>query len=229
MTKRIINMIGYKATYNGKCKNKTYKLGKTYTLRGKLIMCIRGFHFCQDLYDVFTYYSPNKHTKVFKVETLGNIETEGDKSVTDKIKILEEVNLSNLIVEKDGYKKHFDDKCNYIKYEDATGYWTKYEYNSNNDLIKEENFTGYWIKYEYDSNNNKIKRETSNGSWGKFEYDENNNKIKEEYSTGYWWKYEYDKNNNRIKEENSTGYWTKYEYSSNNDLIKEEHGKGQSI
>ncbi|MCK9272972.1 RHS repeat protein [Candidatus Gracilibacteria bacterium] len=154
-------MIGYKATYNGKCKNKTYKLGKTYTLRGKLKMCEKGFHFCKDLIDVFEYYPPNKNIKVFKVEAVGNVETENDKSVTDKIKILEEVNLSNMILEKHDYKKFFDDKGNYIKFETSDGYWIKREYDERNNLIKFENSEGALYKYEHDENNRLIKTEHS--------------------------------------------------------------------
>ncbi|MCK9272973.1 hypothetical protein M0P65_05490 [Candidatus Gracilibacteria bacterium] len=177
-------MIGYKATFNGKCKNKTYKLGKTYTLRSEMEMCKKGFHFCQDLYDVFFYYPENKDTKVFKVEALGNVETIGDKSVTDKIKILEEVNLSNMVLEKNGFKKHFDDKGNFIKLEYDNGYWIKYEYDSKNRRIKEECSNGHWTKFKYNKNNDLIKRNYSDGSWEKYKYDSNNHFIKTEYGRG---------------------------------------------
>ncbi|MCK9272970.1 hypothetical protein M0P65_05475 [Candidatus Gracilibacteria bacterium] len=177
-------MIGYKATYNGKCKDQLYEVGQTYTLDGELVMCLNGFHFCQDLYDVFNYYLENKNTKVFKVEALGNIKTIDDKSVTDNIKILEEVSLSNMIVEKNGIKKYFDNKGNYIKKEYPDGYWEKYEYNERKDLIKTENFDGFWIKYEYDENGNRIKRNYSDGSWLKYKYNENNKCINVEYGKG---------------------------------------------
>jgi len=172
-------MIGYKATYNGKCFNyKLYEVDQTYTLDGQLVICENGFHFCQDLYDVFSYYATNKDLKIFKVEALGNIDTEGDKSVTDKIKILEEVDLSNMVLEKYGSKKYFNNKGNYIKI---------------------ENSDGSWAKREYDKNNNLIKEETSSGSWEKWKYDENNNCIKFENSYGFCFVYEYDKYNNLIK------------------------------
>ncbi|MCK9273361.1 hypothetical protein M0P65_07535 [Candidatus Gracilibacteria bacterium] len=170
-------MIGYKATYNGKCLKKTYKLGETYTLRGKLIMCEKGFHFCQDLYDVFYYYPENKNPKIFKVEALGNIITKDNKSVTNKIKILEEINLSNMIVEKYGYKKHFNNKGNYIKIEYPDGFWIKHECDSKNRRIKEEYSDGSWTKFKFDKNNNIIKRNHSDGSWEKFEYNEKNECI----------------------------------------------------
>jgi len=188
-------MIGYKATYNGKCLNQLYEVGKTYTLDGELLMCARGFHFCKDLFDVFEYYHPDKDVKVFKVEALGNIKTEKDKSVTDKINILEEVNLNNLIIERYGIKRYFDDKGNYIKREDPDGTWFKYEYDSNGNRIKREDSYGSCIRYEYDENNKCIKEENSYGSWCKFEYDKNNNIIKTKY----------DKSNNIIKTEYGIG------------------------
>ncbi|MCK9272953.1 hypothetical protein M0P65_05390 [Candidatus Gracilibacteria bacterium] len=199
-------MIGYKATYNGRCIDQFYEVGETYTLEGKLIMCENGFHFCQDLYDVFTYYSPQKDIKVFKVEALGETINHPDKSVTNKIKILEEVNLSNLILEKRGFKKHFDNKGNFIKYEDSKDFWVKYEYDENNNLIKYENSKGFWIKNEYNSNNNIIRAEDCTGYWIKYEYDKNNNLIKVERLNGYWEKYEYDDYKNRIKHEDSNGH-----------------------
>jgi len=150
-------MIGYKATYNGKCINQLYEVGQTYTLDGEMEICKRGFHFCEDLYTVFFYYPENKNIKVFKVEALGNTETVYGKSVTDKIKILEELNLSNMVVEKNGYKKYFDNNCNLIKEEYSYGYWVKYEYNENGDRIKREDSKGYWEKCEYDENSNPIK------------------------------------------------------------------------
>ncbi|MCK9272921.1 RHS repeat protein [Candidatus Gracilibacteria bacterium] len=186
-------MIGYKATYNGKCKERLYEVGKTYILKGELIMCKNGFHFCQDLFDVFYYYTPDKYLKVFKVEALGNIETERDKSVTDKIKILEEVSLANLILEKNCTKRYFDDKCNYIKIEYSYGSWIKHEYDENNNLIKREDSDGYWAKWEYNSKDNIVKYENSKGYLIEYQYDENNNLIKREDSDGYLSKWEYNK------------------------------------
>ncbi|MCK9272984.1 hypothetical protein M0P65_05545 [Candidatus Gracilibacteria bacterium] len=194
-------MIGYKATRNGKCLDLLYEVGQTYTLDGELILCVRGFHFCQDLYSVFDYYPPNKNIKVFKVEALGNIKTDGDKSVTDKISILEEVSLSNLIVEKDGYKRCFDDKGNLIKQESSSGYWVKWVYDFNNNKIKYKNSNGDWEKREYNSNNNLIKKEYSSGDWAKYYYDENNRCIKYEESDGHWVEYEHDKNGNVFRRE----------------------------
>ncbi|MCK9273362.1 YD repeat-containing protein [Candidatus Gracilibacteria bacterium] len=173
-------MIGYKATYKGICLNQLYEVGEIYTLDGELVMCENGFHFCQDLYDVFNYYLPNKNIKVFKVEALGNIKTKGDKSVTDKIKILEEVDLSNMIVEKNGYKKYFDNNKNYVKEKLPDDSFYKYEYDKRGNLIKYEHSDGYCMKYEYDENDNVIKCENAYGNYVKNYYDGNNKCIKVE-------------------------------------------------
>ncbi|MCK9272952.1 hypothetical protein M0P65_05385 [Candidatus Gracilibacteria bacterium] len=177
-------MIGYKATINGYCLNQLYEVGETYTLDSKLIMCEDGFHFYQDLYDIFEYYPYNKNIKVFKVEPLGETINHYDKYVTNKLKILEEVDLSNMVLEKYGAKIYFDNNRNLIKKEYSDGFWIKCEYDSNNNLIRREYSDGFWAKWKYDSNNNLIKLETSNGFWRKYEYDSNNNFIKEEYGRG---------------------------------------------
>lgn len=41
----------------------------------------------------------------------------------------------------------YDSHDNLIYYKDSKGVWTKYEYDSKNRLIYVENYTGYWCKY----------------------------------------------------------------------------------
>jgi YD repeat-containing protein len=138
-----------------------------------------------NLRDVNKYYSLNdKDTKVFEIEVLGEVIDEGNKSVTNKFKVVREIDRS--------------------EYKDLEVY-PKFEYDKKNNLIKEKYSDGSWLKFEYDENNNLIKHEYSNGYFTKYKYDENNNKIKEEYSYGFWMTYEYDKKNNLIKEKHSDG------------------------
>ena len=82
-------MTGFKATYNMKCMGMEYEVGKTYELEGKLKICHNGFHFCQKLEDVFRYYNIFCDVVVLKVEILGKVIHEANKSATDKLKILE--------------------------------------------------------------------------------------------------------------------------------------------
>jgi hypothetical protein len=119
-------MKGYKASYNGKCMNQHYKVGKTYRLwqfwRNPKI-CEYGFHFCQKPDDVLKYYSIlcNDFT-LFEIEALGKIATRDDKSCTNKIKIVR-------IIPKEEYddifqnnKFRFDEYGNLIYYKNSSGY-----------------------------------------------------------------------------------------------------------
>ena len=102
-------MKGYKAfNKEWKCRDFQYKIGETYELPEgqELKMCKCGFHFCENPIDVFGYYNDTLCTVVAEVEALGDIQQEGTKYCTNKIKIVREVTreeLQELIV---------DDKCN---------------------------------------------------------------------------------------------------------------------
>lgn len=104
-------MRGYKA-FNSDltCLCFQYEIGKTFTLEEpkKLKICENGFHFCPTIGACYNYYPAKDTTRICEVEALGEIQKsdEGDKMVTDKIKIIREItgpekrgNLS----EQDGY------------------------------------------------------------------------------------------------------------------------------
>ena len=86
-------MKGYKMMNSDmSCKGFQYEVGKEYTLDGNLILCKRGFHFCENPFDCLKYYNNIKGDKrLFLVEVTGDVITEGDKSVTNKIKIIKEI------------------------------------------------------------------------------------------------------------------------------------------
>ena len=79
------------------CRGFQYKVGDTFVHNGNISMCGSGFHFCQKASDCFNYYNFNGQNKVAEVEALGLVETQGDKSVTDKIKIIREIEWSELL------------------------------------------------------------------------------------------------------------------------------------
>jgi len=86
-------MKGYKAfNKDWTCRDFQYEIGKTYELAEgeKLKMCKCGFHFCANPIDVFGYYPMDGETKIAVIEALGNIEQEGTKFCTDKIRIIKE-------------------------------------------------------------------------------------------------------------------------------------------
>src|SRR5574344_458613 len=74
------------------CKGFQYEVGKEYALEGELEICENGFHFCKNPFDCLEYYNNiNGNKRLFLVESLGEVITEGNKSVTNKIKIIEEI------------------------------------------------------------------------------------------------------------------------------------------
>lgn len=92
-------MIGYKATYNMKCRDITYEVGKTYQCDG-LKLGSKGFHFCANKENVLRHYLPYSDFVLLEIEAIGNIDSDSifftlpdlknifDSFATDKIKIL---------------------------------------------------------------------------------------------------------------------------------------------
>ena len=79
------------------CRGFQYKVGETFTHNGNIKMCGRGFHFCRKASDCFNYYRFNSENKVAEIEALGDVETQGDKSVTDVIRIVREIEWHELL------------------------------------------------------------------------------------------------------------------------------------
>ena len=79
------------------CRNFQYKVGETFIYNGNIDMCGKGFHFCQKASDCFYYYTFDSRNKVAEVEAIGLVETRDDKSVTDKIKIVREIEWQELL------------------------------------------------------------------------------------------------------------------------------------
>ena len=89
---------GYKVfNPDWKCRGFQYKVGETFVHNGNIKMCGKGFHFCRKASDCFNYYAFNSNNKVAEVEAVGLVETQGDKSVTDKIKIVREIEWQELL------------------------------------------------------------------------------------------------------------------------------------
>ncbi|MCK9272923.1 hypothetical protein M0P65_05240 [Candidatus Gracilibacteria bacterium] len=221
-------MIGYKATENGKCFDQLYVVGKTYSFKGKIKIHESGYHFCKNLIDVFNHYNlPSKKIKVFKVEILGKVISRKDSSVTNKLKVLEEVSLSRLVLEKNGIKYEFDSNCNLVEHEYSNGFCRSWEYNEKRDIISynEKTSDGFCEGWGFDDRGNLITRDYYDGFREIYRYNENNNKIKTERTDGSWLKFEYDENQNMIKKEFSNGLCLKYEYDKSNNLIKRESNK----
>ena len=92
-------MKGYKITNKDMtCREYQYELNKEFILEGKLKICNTGFHFCEKAEDCFIYYDFTDGQRIFEVDSLGNIITEGNKSVTDKIIFIRELTKEELYI-----------------------------------------------------------------------------------------------------------------------------------
>ena len=86
-------MRGYKMMESDMtCRGFKYEIGKEYTLEDEMKICYKGFHFCKNPFDCLFYYNNIKSDKrLFLVEATDEVISQGDKSVTNKIKIIEEI------------------------------------------------------------------------------------------------------------------------------------------
>lgn len=107
--------IGYKATQNYVCRNKKYQVGRTYSMKENPVLCHRGFHFCLNAKDVLNYYEYDKDFKLLKVKAIGKVFSDFDKSVTNKIQIIEEITDKDELLKLLGVYKKFDDSGDCIE------------------------------------------------------------------------------------------------------------------
>ena len=119
------------------CLGFQYEIGKEYSVEDELKICENGFHFCENPFDCLEYYDNIEIDKrLFLVEATGEVISQGDKSVTNKIKIVEEI--------KD-IEKFFDD---YISKSDCI---IKYVWDilSNNQKLSEDFIEKYIDKVDW--------------------------------------------------------------------------------
>lgn len=81
------------------CLGFQYEVGKTYEEDVTPKCCNKGFHFCKELKDCFSYYSFDPDNKVAKVIALGEIDEKLDdsKCCTNKIQIVEEISWEDVL------------------------------------------------------------------------------------------------------------------------------------
>ena len=201
-------MKAYKATYNFKCHDQEYKVGKTYT-SDKMKMCHYGIHFCQNMSDVINYYPHSKDFVLLEIEVLGNIETDGNKSVTDKIKVLRVVPEEEYTFPVNTFE--YDDRGNMISMTTPYGNKWTYEYDDRNNMISETFSSGGKSTFEYDDRGNMISATYPNGDNHTFEYDDRGNMISATYPNGGKSTFEYDDRGNMISKIYPNGGKSTYE------------------
>ena len=74
--------------------NYEYKSHMVYIMNEKPKLCIRGYHFCRELRDVFYYHYFKEECKIYHVIAFGDIDEDSNKSATNKIYIGDEIPLN---------------------------------------------------------------------------------------------------------------------------------------
>lgn len=79
------------------CRGFQYTCPGTFEEDATPSMCNRGFHFCVKAADCFKYYDFNPANKVAEVIALGDVDSDGIKSCTNKIQIVREITWAELL------------------------------------------------------------------------------------------------------------------------------------
>lgn len=85
-----------------KCRGYQYEVGQYFQEEGKIEACSKGFHFCENPFDVFSYYPPfteNGINRYCVVEGGGSIDKDSDdtKIACSKLHISAEIGLKGLV------------------------------------------------------------------------------------------------------------------------------------
>lgn len=79
-------IMAYKAfEMDFRCRGFQYEVGKEYHINGDISSCVKGFHACENLIDVFEFYPLGK-SRIAEVELWGNID-ESYQSLSDTVKL----------------------------------------------------------------------------------------------------------------------------------------------
>jgi hypothetical protein len=188
-------MKGYKASHNQVCRGFYFEVGQTYSMEEKPVLCQQGFHFCSSVDSVLNYYDIfDKRFLLFEVNAIGDIETEGDKSCTNKIEIVRIMPKSEFNSFFKRNKFEFNEKGQLIYFQYANGDEYRcdnagncilrqiegrvYEaaYNEKGSIIWEKFTTGMEVKYDgftglsiWKKLSNGDEYEFKNGKWAKIE------------------------------------------------------------
>ena len=121
--KKVLTPIKCYKGFNAKlqCRGFQYEIGKEYELpKGeKQKACCNGFHACPNPADLFGFYAPNDGNRYCEVELSGYIDdSESDKLVASKIKIIREVSLNEIA---EAHRKYVEEHTDGEKKEHNTG------------------------------------------------------------------------------------------------------------
>ena len=184
------------------CRGFKYSVGETFEEEVELSACKRGFHFCKKAADCFNYYSFNPENKVAEVLALGDIATDGDKSCTNKIKIVREISWAELLEMVNTGKScsGYQNSGNKNSGDWNSGHWNSGNKNSGNKNSGNKNSgnwnSGYWNSGDWNSGN-KNSGNFNSGDWNSGDWN-SGNKNSGNFNSGDW----------------NSGDWNKCNYSN---------------
>ncbi len=189
------------------CRHFQYEVGQVYSMEESPECCERGFHFCEKASDCFWYYDFDPENKVAEVEALGEIDTDGTKSCTNKIKIVREIPWAELLnIVNEG--KSCTGLCN-------TGDRNTGDRNTGDRNTGDRN-TGNWNTGDRNTGN----RNTGNWNTGNWNTGDRNtgNRNTGNWNTGNWntgdWNTGNRNTGNRNTGNRNTGDWNITSFSS---------------
>ena len=91
-------MKGYKGfDADFRCRGFQFEVGKTYEYDGEVVLCDRGFHFCDTPLAVWSYYFLDARFAEVEAEEVDPNREEDGKRVCRKITILRELSMDELV------------------------------------------------------------------------------------------------------------------------------------
>ena len=166
-------MKGYKVfNPDWTCRSFQYEVGQVYEMDAEPKCCGIGFHFCEKAADCFSFYKFDSENKVAEVEALGDIDTDGVKSCTNKIKIIRELTWHEVL-----------DLVNIGK--DCTGICNSGNRNSGNrnsgDWNSGNRNSGDWNSGDWNSGNrnsgNRNSGDWNSGDWNSGDWNKASNSV----------------------------------------------------
>ena len=214
-------MKGYKAflsdmtTKHG--DNTVYEVGKTYTVEGEVKICENGYHFCKKCVDVYDYY--NKPCRICKVSVTGAVQTQGNKSVGRRLKILRELTADEIssLCNSGDWNSGNRNSGDWNSGNRNSGNWNSGDWNSGNRNSGDWNSgnwnSGDWNSGDWNSGN------WNSGNWNSGDWN-SGNWNSGDWNSGDWNSGDWNSGNRNSGNRNSgnwnSGNWNSGDWNSGN-------------
>ena len=158
---------GYKATYNYKCRDQIYEIGKEYKFDEKPILCEKGFHYCLNPKDTLDHYKIDKDFKLLQILDLNPNETQTDRKVScsNHIEIIREITNKEEQLLLIGQSWNYDQITRVLRIEKINTDWYEYTFNEQDVVTEYKESSGDWYKYTFNEQDSVLTYRKSNGNF----------------------------------------------------------------